>query len=215
MNKKRLKSSKIKAVVFDIGDVIHPIRWEAPLKKLISLNPALTTDKFKQSFYKECEHSYTLYKTGKITQEEFWPSLTSRLNISEINYQKVREAFHFILGPPNPTILDMVNKLKDNYSLFILSNSCPELEHEVYRYSYTSSFTRIYFSHRLGKMKPNHEIFQILLTENHLDSHDCVFIDDKSANIESAKNIGFTTIHFTSAHNTFTQLSRLIDDLPY
>jgi putative hydrolase of the HAD superfamily len=43
--------------------------------------------------------------------------------------------------------------------------------------------------------KPNTEAFQLILTENKLNAHEVLFIDDSTQHIKGAKKLGITAYH--------------------
>jgi len=45
-------------------------------------------------------------------------------------------------------------------------------------------------------VKPDPEIFRVLLDRRRLDPARCLFIDDMAANIEAARALGLVTHHF-------------------
>jgi 2-haloacid dehalogenase len=49
-------------------------------------------------------------------------------------------------------------------------------------------------------IKPEPEIFQVLLARRGLIASQCVFIDDSAANIATAKELGFKTVHYAEGH---------------
>ena len=54
------------------------------------------------------------------------------------------------------------------------------------------------YSYQEKLIKPDPEIFKILLNKYNLKANECLFIDDKLENIESAKTLGFHVIHLTN-----------------
>ena len=53
------------------------------------------------------------------------------------------------------------------------------------------------FSYEVKSIKPEPEIYKILIDKYDLIPENCVFLDDTLANIEAAKKFGFNTIHVT------------------
>jgi 2-haloacid dehalogenase len=58
-------------------------------------------------------------------------------------------------------------------------------------------------------VKPNPEIFKLLLSRYNLQAQDCVFIDDNAHNVESARQLGIYAIHFTTPEDLRIQLQAL------
>lgn len=50
-----------------------------------------------------------------------------------------------------------------------------------------------------GLLKPQPEIYRLLLTRNGIKAEDCIFIDDNENNVEGAKAVGMDAILFTGA----------------
>ncbi|MBV9560081.1 MAG: HAD family phosphatase [Bradyrhizobium sp.] len=66
---------------------------------------------------------------------------------------------------------------------------------------FLDEFDELVLSGDVGCVKPDPEIFELLLARRKLDPAACVFIDDNAANIETAQRLGFVTIHYTE-HET-------------
>ncbi|GAB3830896.1 hypothetical protein GCM10028895_47540 [Pontibacter rugosus] len=56
-------------------------------------------------------------------------------------------------------------------------------------------FEKSYYSHLVGKRKPDAAIFEQVLAENKLDRTETLFIDDSIQHIESANKTGIQTLH--------------------
>jgi putative hydrolase of the HAD superfamily len=103
--------------------------------------------------------------------------------------------------------LELLQRLQGEFQVFLLSNTnaihvrhinefmMPKLPE---RRSLDSYFHKAYYSHRMGKRKPDADIFEQVLEENHLVPEQTLFLDDYSVNIEGAKSLGIKTIHVTS-----------------
>ncbi|MEM7289941.1 MAG: HAD-IA family hydrolase [Pseudomonadota bacterium] len=56
---------------------------------------------------------------------------------------------------------------------------------------------------------PYHRIYGFLLERNGLDAQDCIFIDDSQDNIKAAREVGFSTIHFSPETKLAEELEAL------
>lgn len=54
-------------------------------------------------------------------------------------------------------------------------------------------FERVYYSHLVGKRKPEAAFFQQILDENSLNPAETLFIDDSPQHLERAKTLGIQT----------------------
>jgi putative hydrolase of the HAD superfamily len=100
---------------------------------------------------------------------------------------------------------DLLLNLKGKYRIFLLSN-INEI-HLEYINNYLKStfnldsnngfFEKIYYSHLIGKRKPNQEIFDQVLTENNLNKEETLFIDDSPQHLKTATSMGINTYLMT------------------
>jgi HAD superfamily hydrolase (TIGR01509 family) len=58
-------------------------------------------------------------------------------------------------------------------------------------------FEKIYYSHLVGKRKPNKEIFEQVLQENNLIKEETLFIDDSPQHLKTATDLGIHTYLMT------------------
>ena len=56
-------------------------------------------------------------------------------------------------------------------------------------------FEKVYYSHLVGKRKPNHDIFNQVLSENSLLPQQTLFIDDSIQHVIAASQLGIRTMH--------------------
>lgn len=92
---------------------------------------------------------------------------------------------------------------------FILSNFAGDTFDELMKQGHCAdAFISIapndrIISGKIGLIKPDPSIFKYLLDTYRLKAEDCIFIDDKLENIESAKALGITTIHLAKPDPIF------------
>ena len=98
--------------------------------------------------------------------------------------------------------LDLLQKLKSKYRLFLLSNTneihITEFEkslHKTHGYKNLESFfEKVYYSCRVKMRKPNIDIFELVLHENDLNAEETLFIDDSPQHIEGALKTGIKAV---------------------
>ena len=64
-------------------------------------------------------------------------------------------------------------------------------------------------SGRAPLIKPDPEIYKLLLSRYSLQPADCIFIDDNPANVAAAQTLGIHAITFTNCPNLRKQLAEL------
>lgn len=77
-------------------------------------------------------------------------------------------------------------------------------------YPFLKVFRDIVISGEEKCVKPDPEIYQILLRRNNLKSEACVFIDDNMDNVRGAQRVGMHAVHFTSPEALETDLEKVL-----
>jgi len=104
----------------------------------------------------------------------------------------------------------LLNPLKSKYRLFGLTNWSAEAFPVIYpRYEFFKVFEGIVVSGEEKVIKPGKEIYQLLLNRYGLLANESLFIDDSLKNIETANELGFSTIHINGTQSLKEQLISL------
>lgn len=82
------------------------------------------------------------------------------------------------------------------------------------RYEFLGWFGEIVVSGEEKIIKPDRRIYEILLERIDHRAEDCIFIDDSIRNIETALDLGFSTIHFRDPVQLRTELSAIDGPTP-
>lgn len=98
---------------------------------------------------------------------------------------------------------EMVNfakELKDRgVRVFVLSNNFKERAEYYGHYPWMhEAIDKAYFSWQSGLVKPNPKAWQLVLDENNLVPHECLYFDDQEKNIKAAESVGITSFAFTN-----------------
>jgi 2-haloacid dehalogenase len=104
----------------------------------------------------------------------------------------------------------LLNPLKSKYRLFGLTNWSVEAFPIIYRkYEFFKVFEGIVVSGEEKVVKPGKEIYQLLMNRYGLLANESLFIDDSLKNIETANELGFSTIHINGTQSLKEQLMSL------
>lgn len=109
-----------------------------------------------------------------------------------------------------PQNVEVLRKLKNtDYQLFGLTNWSEEtFPYALENYDFFQIFDgKIVVSGTEKLIKPDPQIWHILLNRYHIQADESVFIDDNPKNIEMAKSLGFTTIHVLPDTNLEKELA--------
>ena len=121
------------------------------------------------------------------------------------------ERWEEMLGGPIEETVEVLNDLKTKeVSLYILSNwSAETYPIAEARYDFLSWFDGKIISGESGIIKPDPDIYQLLLNTYDLTPNYTVFIDDKSANVDAARALGIHGIHFQNPAKLRIDLEKL------
>ena len=192
----------IKNIIFDYGNVIFTIDFKRTQDAFNALGITNV-----QSFYAhKTQHPiFNQFEKGEITAAEFRNGIREISEHPNLTDEQIDHTWNSLLiGIPKGNH-ELLLQLKQKYRTFLLSN-INEI-HLNYIESYLKKefnldgnkvfFEKIYYSHIVGKRKPNPDIFEQVLTENNLDPQETLFIDDSPQHLETATNLGIQTYLMT------------------
>jgi 2-haloacid dehalogenase len=115
-----------------------------------------------------------------------------------------------IAGPINGSVT-LLRGLKDaGYFIYGLSNWSAETFPIAYNeYEFFKLFDGIIISGEVKIVKPDPAIFELMLNKIGRSAHECLLIDDSSANIVAAQQLGFATVQFQSPEQLGVELQKL------
>ena len=96
------------------------------------------------------------------------------------------------------------------YPIYGLSNwSAETFPYARSKYDFFDLLDDMVISGEVGHIKPEPEIYHILLEKVGKPAQECLFIDDSLANIQQAQAMGFQTVHFKSAEQLADELKSM------
>ena len=96
------------------------------------------------------------------------------------------------------------------YSLYGLSNwSAETFPYASAKYDFFELLDDMVISGAVGYIKPEPEIYQIMLDKIQRPAQECLFIDDSLPNILQANKMGFATVHFISSAQLENELTQM------
>ncbi len=91
-------------------------------------------------------------------------------------------------------VFDVLNIIKSNYRLAIVSNHYTWLLEYLMECGLSSYFESIIISETVGVSKPDVRIMQILLNELGLEAEDCLYVGDQPMDVLCSKEIGMDCV---------------------
>jgi putative hydrolase of the HAD superfamily len=189
---------KFKAVIFDFGNVIINIEFQRIYKafaKFTSKPIAYIEKRITE------DQIFRRYESGQFTDEEFREVIRQTLGFP-LSDHEVDTAWNAILLDIPTDRIDLIHKIRQNYPIFLLSNT--NNIHITASNNYLKKthginsldilFDQLFLSYEMGMWKPDTEIYFEVLRLINLEPNEVIFFDDNLQNIESAKAIGMQTI---------------------
>ncbi len=188
----------IKNIIFDLGAVLIDI----DLSKTACAFDILFKNnytKIKQAL--DAEQFFQKQETNEVTENIFYKKIIQYSN-STITQEQVQDAWNALLGEIPDTRLKMLEALRPNYNLYLLSNTNSIHLNHIRAYlkkeknisDFDAYFKKAYYSHLIGLRKPGTEIYEFVLRDAQLNPSETFFIDDNAKNIQGANAVGIQTL---------------------
>ncbi|WP_461204852.1 HAD family hydrolase [Clostridium sp. DL1XJH146] len=116
----------------------------------------------------------------------------SNFELAEKLYMLAFDTFQYKIYDETKEVLD---RLKEKYSLSVLSNATTSLDWAFDLLDLRKYFKEVIISSYVQCAKPDKKIFNIALDKIGVQAGQCIFIDDRLENIKSAEELGFNVFH--------------------
>lgn len=196
----------MKNIIFDLGGVV--VDWDPRrIMEEYQGDPELPVSLFKKGFF---QSFWQEFDRGTVTQEELVKemSLFSEHRYAEC-WDLVEYVKHSLRNIPETEAL-IRNLHEEGYKLFCLSNMSLEFYNDLKTRPVFTYFDGQIISALEKLIKPEKEIFLLLLERFNLQAEECLFIDDLQKNIDAARKLGFHTVHFTDKEKGYREINRLL-----
>jgi putative hydrolase of the HAD superfamily len=192
-------------VVFDFGGVLTGEPNREAIVTFINQSFHFSMEEFE----KVNQEKRLAIKQGK-TDEEFWIGYAKDKGI--ILPPDWATSFRSVMKDAigvNPEMYVLVDQLKSNQvPVALLSNIDDRLAKIIKDCGLYKPFEPCLLSCEIGIEKPDPKAYELLLKILELPAQDVIFIDDKSENVEAAKQMGIDGIVFESSQQIRDELSK-------
>ena len=201
----------IQNLIFDVGDVLLEYRWFEMLTKDYGLSDTEARRIGGEMFDNEI---WVLgLDGGRLTLDE-------AIHEYEKKYPDDVEVIRWFLqngeqmAVRRPEIWKKVAALKEKgYRIYLLSNYSDEL----FRiHTKGAEFLNVLdggiVSYQVHALKPDREIYQILLGKYGLQADECLFFDDRAENVEGARTLGIQAVQVTSREMLNATLDKMLTE---
>jgi putative hydrolase of the HAD superfamily len=206
----------IRAVVSDFGGVLTTPLIEAFIA--YEGESGVRFEELGRAMHRVAERTggeYPLFRLekGEITEREFLASIEAELD-GQVRLDSLRETYFANLRP-NRSMIDYMRELRGReLRMAILTNNVrewephwraklPELD-EIFELVVDSAF--------VGMRKPDPRIYELTVERlgGGLTASDCVFVDDNEVNVEAARELGMSAVHFRDAEQAIAEVEALL-----
>ncbi len=189
----------IKNIVLDVGGVIFDDSKQN-IQKLLNKNCDNIYKIAYGSGFKKC-------LLGEISVQEHINSLKDEKDFNDISYILKKEN----LIKSYPLIKNNFEYIKDlrkrRYKLFLLTN----ITEDSYNYineliNINEKFDGGIYSYQEHLIKPDYDIYNLLINRFNLNKDETIFFDDKEKNVKAANEVGIKSYVFTSINDIESNL---------
>lgn len=186
----------IRALITDWGNVLMrtvDIRPRLAWEHRLGLSPGALADAFFGS------ELWEQAQRGQASVNDVWADVARRLNLNGADLSALRRDFWAgdRLDAELVALLQEVRALGLRTGL--LSNHPANLRRLLDRQGLTNLFDAVVISAEEGLMKPDPAIYRLALDRLGLAPEEAAFVDDWRPNVEAARALGMTGIHFRDA----------------
>jgi len=195
-------AQEIKVLLFDLGRVLvdfDHLRAAQRIAEFCPKTPRQIYDLFFES------GSTIAFEAGRITPEDFYLQVKQMLDL-KLSYASFEPIWNdiFFLSAKNRSVFGLANALRANYKIALLSNiNILHYEYLKKNFPVFGVFDRVFLSFELGLIKPDKEIYNLVVRELGVSPQEIFYTDDRPELVESAKSLGIRGCVFTD----FAQLT--------
>lgn len=199
----------IKNVVFDIGNVLVDFRWRALMEELkLSDETQAVFERtvFGSRWWGELDHG--IYEEAEILENfrKDNKEYLDEFNLVWENRDMLVESYEYAV--------QWIERLKAlGLKVYLLSNYPRDiftLHAERGRFPFLDKVDGRVVSGFVKMIKPDADIYEYLLAEYGLEASECVFIDDRRENIETARTLGMKGIVFQNYEQACGELEEML-----
>jgi 2-haloacid dehalogenase len=191
-----MKNSHIKVIIFDFGNVL--IEWDP---RYVYERYFPNDSKSMENFLKEVDFmGWNAYQDKGRTFKEGVADLSKQFPHHAHLIQAYHDYWKDSIGISFTGTVEIMKQLNQTgYPLYGLSNwSAETFPYAQEKFDFFDMLDDMVISGQVGFIKPEPEIYELMLEKIGKPAQECLFIDDSLPNIQQAQKMGFATVHFES-----------------
>jgi 2-haloacid dehalogenase len=201
--------NQINTIIFDLGGVL--IDWNP----LYVFNDLIPDEERRKHFFEnvgtmhwnEQQDAGVLIETATNERIALFPEWENEIRAYYGRWVEM-------LGEPLLGTVEILKKLTDspNYRVYALTNWSAEtfpIAKSLDRFQFLHWFEGVLVSGEEMMIKPQPEIFELILSRYDIDRTKAIFIDDNLRNVHASNAVGLKAIHFQSSEQLAEELRQL------
>ncbi|QIB41459.1 HAD family phosphatase (plasmid) [Rhizobium oryzihabitans] len=148
------------------------------------------------------------FRLGRISEEDYLHSVKPIYGLST---EQVIQAETALLADVLEEMASFVRSLKSAYRIVCLSNTHALHWKHIYEHMLGPDFfDTCYLSHEMGMEKPEEDIYRAVQQHEKVPPERIIFVDDTLENIQTARRLGWNSIHHISAADTIATIEKAL-----
>ena len=195
----------ITTLFWDIGGVLLTNGWEMPSRRAAAKEFGFDWPDYERRHRKALEP----LETGQITLDQYLDQ-TLFWRRRPFSREEIKTYMRAQTKPIKGSIaLAAAVADAERYHMFTLNNESKELNvFRIQTFQLHTYFAAFFSSCFIGIRKPNRRIYERAMAITQRKPSECLFIDDRPANLKAARRLGIHIIHFTNASRLQRELHR-------
>jgi epoxide hydrolase-like predicted phosphatase len=201
-------TSKIKAIIFDMGGVILRTEDYSP-REAIAKKLGISEVAYEEAVFQS--PSAEAATVGKINEREHWNTVWKTLKVSTDLQTTYEEAF-WAGDRLDQRLVDFLRSQRGTYTTALLSNAWSGAREALtVKNPCLDAFDVAVFSCEVGLAKPDKAIYRLILEKLGLQAEEAIFLDDNKENIESAAEMGIHAVRFRNTDDAIREITELLE----
>ena len=187
---------RIKHIFFDLGNVLLNLDYERARNQFEEL---LGKEWDFDKGVMEANELFAAFQTGQLSEEDFFEGLQKKAP-HPVEKEALIAAWNSMLDNLPWQRFAMLRRLKNQYQLFLISNTNPTHLRHLNRIlreenglglkDFETLFVKTYYSFKMGMGKPNPAVYQHLIKDSGVLPQATLFVDDLKENVQAAEGAG-------------------------
>jgi glucose-1-phosphatase len=198
---------KINTIFFDLGNVLVKFDLDIFKNKIIE-NAKCSYPSLSE--FTSFKYSGKKYMEGKISSSQFYNFAKRKLKFN-LKYHDFYDAWNSIFYP-YPEMEDIVRTIRSKYPQInlVLVSDTNEAHFDFIKQQYdiVALFDHHVLSYKVGKIKPNPEMYNTALKLSGTMAKEVFYADDRVDFIKAARSMGLRAFPFTEHKTLRTQLAK-------